>query len=346
MDTRELAKIDLNLLISLQVLLEERNVSRAAERLFITQPAMSKTLSRLRSVFDDTLFTRSSHGMQPTPRALELAEGLADILSGISQLVSHQAFDPAEAEAEVTLALSEYIGVALMPTLAQRLQAQAPRLHIRLITRVENQLEQLALGNLDFAVHIRQQHYGPEFRVEDLGGSPPVLLLRESHPLTQGELKATALANYPQIRLYVSDREQLDGGTGGGPFENLGVSSRGSLEISHLMTAMEVLRNTDYIMPGPAFLVQNESVSQGITARPIPGIGDLSVDYVLAAHQRTESPPCITGYGSRSPVPSASCDPPSHASFASALRRVPRSIGKRVNQAFHEQEKAAGNSPL
>ena len=71
METRELSRIDLNLLISLQVLLEEQNVSRAAERLFITQPAMSKTLARLREVFDDALFTRSSHGMRPTPRAPE-----------------------------------------------------------------------------------------------------------------------------------------------------------------------------------------------------------------------------------------------------------------------------------
>src|SRR5210317_1352524 len=103
MDTKELAKIDLNLLISLQVLLEEKNVSRAAERLFITQPAMSKTLSRLRSVFDDPLFTRTSHGMQPTPRAIELALGLPDILGGISQLVSGSYFDPARAEDEVTI---------------------------------------------------------------------------------------------------------------------------------------------------------------------------------------------------------------------------------------------------
>ena len=87
MDTRELSRIDLNLLISLQVLLEERNVSRAAERLFITQPAMSKTLSRLRQVFDDPLFTRSSHGMQPTPRALEVAGDLSVILAEIGRLV-------------------------------------------------------------------------------------------------------------------------------------------------------------------------------------------------------------------------------------------------------------------
>src|SRR5210317_252909 len=120
MDTRELAKIDLNLLNSLQVLLEECNVSRAAERLFITQPAMSKTLSRLRALFDDPLFTRSSHGMQPTPRAQELAKDLTGILNEISDLVAGQSFDPASYRGEINLALSEYIGVALLPSLARR----------------------------------------------------------------------------------------------------------------------------------------------------------------------------------------------------------------------------------
>jgi len=291
MDTRDLAKIDLNLLISLQILLEERNVSRAAERLFITQPAMSKTLSRLRSVFDDKLFTRASHGMQPTPRALELAGQLTDILSGISQLVSQRNFEPAEVEAEVTLALSEYIGVALLPALAARLQTQAPMLHLRVITRVENQREQLALGNLDFAIHMRQQHYGPEFRVADLGGSPPVLLLRENHPLCEGEISAATLAGYPLIKLYISDREELQAQIGEELFRNLGDGARGSLEISHLMTAMEVLRSSNYFMPGPAFLLQNESISQGIAARSLPDSGDMSVDYVLVAHQRTENSP-------------------------------------------------------
>jgi DNA-binding transcriptional LysR family regulator len=289
MDTRELAKIDLNLLISLQVLLEERNVSRAAERLHITQPAMSKTLSRLRAVFDDPLFTRSSHGMRPTPRAEDLGRDLNDILSGISQLVSSPRFDPAQYEGEVTIALSEYIGITLLPALTRRLQDRAPYLSIRIITRVENQLEQLALGNLDFALHIRQAHYGPEFRVQELGGSPPVLLLREGHPMCAGSQSLERLAEFPVIRLYISDREQLEVSDVADLFEKIAVRARGSLEISHLMTAMEVLRNTDYYMPGPGFLIQNESISQGITALPVPGRDDLSVDYVLAAHHRTEN---------------------------------------------------------
>ena len=118
MDTREFSKVDLNLLISLQVLLEERSVSRAAERLFITQPAMSKTLTRLRILFNDALFTRSSRGMQPTPRALELAARLGEILGDISHLLSEPGFDPRAVQGEITLAALLKEGKKLQPNLS------------------------------------------------------------------------------------------------------------------------------------------------------------------------------------------------------------------------------------
>ena len=69
MISRKLIRTDLNLLVALQILLEERNVTRAAERLSVSQPALSKTLQKLRDSFEDELFTRTAHGLVPTPRA-------------------------------------------------------------------------------------------------------------------------------------------------------------------------------------------------------------------------------------------------------------------------------------
>ena len=291
MNIRKLAKIDLNLLISLQVLLETKNVSRAAEQLYITQPAMSKTLSRLRRLFDDPLFTRSSHGMQPTPKALELTEDLGQILRGITQLVTDSSFDPGTFTGEITMALSEYIGVALLPQLARRLQTQAPLLRIRAITRVENQLEELALGNLDFAVHLQQASYGSEYRVHELGGSPAALLMRENHPLTRGKISWQRLSQYPLIRLYVSDWEQLEIQRNSDAMSRMFEHLQGSLEISHLLTALEVLRHTDYFMPAPSYILQNADVTRGITALPVPREGDYSLNYALVAHNRTANSP-------------------------------------------------------
>ncbi|MFT4520481.1 MAG: DNA-binding transcriptional LysR family regulator [Halioglobus sp.] len=291
MDTKELSKIDLNLLISLQILLEERNVSRAAERLFITQPAMSKTLSRLRAVFDDPLFTRSKNGMQPTPRAIELTQGLAEILGDISRLMTGSAFNPASFTGEITIALSEYIGVALLPRLVKKISEQAPHLNIRVITRVENQLEELAQGNLDFSIHIKQAHYGEDYRVELLGGSAPAILVKDTHPLTIGELSWERLAQYPLIRLYVSDWEQLEIQQESNALTPIVNHQHGILEISHLLTALEVLRETEYFMPAPTYILQNDDATTGIVGLPLPAGADWSINYAMVAHQRTANSP-------------------------------------------------------
>lgn len=291
MDTREFHKIDLNLLIALQVLLEERNVSRAAQRLFITQPAMSRTLSRLRALFADDLFTRSSHGMQPTPRAMELGARLNSIVGDIVQLLARSRFDPAEATGEISLALSEHIAVTLLPRLLHRLGARAPRLRVKAITRVENKLEGLALGHLDFAIHIRQAQYGPEFRVEDLGGSPVAILVRDGHPLTSSGLSQERLAQFPLIKLYASSRELEE-------VQRLAIAMLpandhplATLEISHLLTALQVLRQTDYFMPAPAYLLQQPAATMGITGLPLPHPADTNVHSALVAHNRTANSP-------------------------------------------------------
>ena len=88
----QLARIDLNLLIILQVLLEERNGSRAARRLHLSQSAVSKALGRLRETFDDPLFVRSAYGMDPTPRALDLQQQLQHFHGGRDEEDAH-AFD-------------------------------------------------------------------------------------------------------------------------------------------------------------------------------------------------------------------------------------------------------------
>jgi len=287
MDTRELGKVDLNLLISLQVLLEEGSVSRAAQRLFITQPAMSKTLSRLRNLFDDPLFTRSSRGMRPTPRALEIAEGLEGILGDISQLLGGLQFNPKTFRGQVSLALSEHMGIALLPVLIKRLSELAPCLSLRVETRVEHQLEELALGNLDFAIQVRQAHYESDFRVQPLGGSPLAILMREGHPLTRGEITWERLSRYPLIKLYVPDREQLEVQRRASAVIPLIDHPRGILEISALLTALAVLRQTDYFMPAPAYLLEQGRASAGLTGTTMPPGGELPIDYALVAHNRT-----------------------------------------------------------
>ena len=251
MNLNRLARIDLNLLVALHILLEEGSVSRAADRLSITQPAMSKTLGRLRETFDDPLFVRSKRGIQPTPRALGLAGELKSLLGQVDGLLDAGEFTPSAYRGEITLAISEYVGFTLLPPLSARLQSSAPRLRLRTITRAERQLDQLASGELDFAIQIQREEYPPEYSVSPLAASlcdfcpagPPA-----RGPDPHRRLDAPVSAGRTLRR--GPGRVDRRSGVGAGLFE----SDRGILETSHLLTAFEILRETDYLLICPAYL--------------------------------------------------------------------------------------------
>ncbi|MDH6167505.1 LysR family transcriptional activator of mexEF-oprN operon [Variovorax boronicumulans] len=141
-------RLDLNLLLVFHALLHERSVTRAAQRLFIGQPALSGALKRLRAALGDELFVRTSHGMTPTPRALALARVIEPLLLSLQQaLHAKPVFDPAKAERVFRIGLSDALEVALMPQLMQRLAVEAPG--VRLIARAADRVS--APGMLDAA---------------------------------------------------------------------------------------------------------------------------------------------------------------------------------------------------
>ncbi|UTH74657.1 LysR family transcriptional regulator [Chromobacterium sp. IIBBL 290-4] len=123
--------IDLNLLVTFLVLMRERSVSRAAECLFIGQPAVSGALARLRVLFDDALLVRTPRGMEPSARALQLERELLPLLEGMqSALFQPAAFDPVKAERVFTLAMPDWVEIWLMPRLLRMLMAEAPGVDI------------------------------------------------------------------------------------------------------------------------------------------------------------------------------------------------------------------------
>ncbi|EGH71415.1 LysR family transcriptional regulator [Pseudomonas syringae] len=113
----DIRRLDFNLLKSLDALLDERNVTRAAERLALTQPAVSGMLTRLRESFDDPLFVRAQRGTVPTTRALALAEPIKRLLNDIEGLLQPQVFDLATAGMTITLASTDdcFDGVFICP---------------------------------------------------------------------------------------------------------------------------------------------------------------------------------------------------------------------------------------
>jgi DNA-binding transcriptional LysR family regulator len=288
-DIRLLDRLDLNLLVTFQVLLEERNVTRAAERLFLTQSAMSKALGRLREMFDDPLLTRSATGMVPTPRAQVVAAQLPKLLEQLQQLVEPMVFDPLQFKGEFTVVMPEFISFWALPELMSHLSKSAPGLRLRAVTRAENQLEMLAQGELDFAIQVEQNYYPPEMKTTSLGAASPVFFARKGHPLEGKELTWEMVAAYPHMQLFIADlKGSLVVSLGNSALARHDVVVTPQFETSHLFTALEVLKRTDYLLPGPPVFVASTALSSGIISMPMPSGDNLKVQYVLAEHERTQ----------------------------------------------------------
>jgi DNA-binding transcriptional LysR family regulator len=150
---RNLRSVDLNLLVVFDALMAERNVTRAAERNGLSQPAVSKALNRLRFLFDDPLFVRRDRAMEPTARARDLAGPIHGALADISRtLTVPAAFEPSAAKATIKIATIDLYHTKLLPSLVQHLRQHAPGVDLQVRANDCSRLhEQLAAGEIDIA---------------------------------------------------------------------------------------------------------------------------------------------------------------------------------------------------
>ncbi|MGH3151766.1 MAG: LysR family transcriptional regulator [Streptosporangiaceae bacterium] len=148
-----LAGIDLNLLVALDALLAERNVTRAASRVGLSQPGMSNTLARLRKLFGDPLLVREGLTLVPTPRAEALRQPIQEALSLIQQALDDRpGFDPARDHVTLTVSCSDYSLLMLIGPLVRRLAAAAPGLTIQVLPRVPDAVRLLREGEADLVI--------------------------------------------------------------------------------------------------------------------------------------------------------------------------------------------------
>lgn len=156
MPHHNLQDLNLNLLLSLDALLTERSVTRAAQSCHVTQPAMSQTLARLRTVFDDPLLVRAGRGMEPTALAARMADTLHALLSQMDALVGDQGeFQPAHSSHAFALASLDHFSVLHLPKLTQQLQVRAPQLRLNTLQLSYDKLpDQLERGEVDLGVGV------------------------------------------------------------------------------------------------------------------------------------------------------------------------------------------------
>ena len=282
-----LRQLDLNLLRTLDVLIEERQVSRAALRLGVTQPAVSHALGRLRRHFGDPLLVRRGQVMELTPRAVELAGPLRDILGSIRQLTGPAAFDPAQAEGQLRIATTDFGLAIVMPQVLAGLSAAAPGLSIAYSPITDAMFEQLEAGFLDLC--LTGQGSCRDLRVEVLFQERFVLATRADHPLASEPMTVGRFASFPHVlvdvvhsRLHGID-ERLAA---------MGLQRHIALRMPSFLAAAFFARDSDLVVPVPERIAALDAQSLGLAILQPPPELDLGrYDYVQAWHARRDDDP-------------------------------------------------------
>ena len=184
-----LSSVDLNLLVAFDILIKEQNLSRAADKLGLTQPAMSKRLSRLRSLFGDELLTRTSKGMKPTARALELVEPIRIALKQIQVTIDGcSEFQPELSSRTFRIATTDLVAITVIPKLMQLIKKRSPNTRLILQTmHRRNLVNGLNMGEIDLAITVLFDP-PPQIKYQNLFTERYVCLVSKQHHTIQTEL--------------------------------------------------------------------------------------------------------------------------------------------------------------
>lgn len=253
---RELRNLDLNLLKAFDVLIDEKSVSKAAQRLSVTQPAMSGILQRLRDSFNDPLFVRVQRGIVPTNRALELRQPIKQLLQSAEQLLQPKLFDPQTAELILTIACTDYALRAVISPFLAVLKQRAPQIKVAILAINEQNLQsQLEQGVVDFGL-VTPDFSAPDIHSKDLYQEQYVCALRKDHPVAQqGSISLEQFCRLEQA--LVSYQGGSFSGATDKALAKLGLTRNVTVSVQNFIVMPEFLANSDLLAVVPKRLVEN-----------------------------------------------------------------------------------------
>lgn len=240
---------DLNLLVTLDVLLAEGSVARAARRLRLSPSAMSRALARLRETTGDPLLVRAGRGLVPTPRAIELRERVGPLVQeGKAALSPVEALDPAHLVRTFTLRTSEGFVENFGAPLIARLRAEAPGVRLCFVQKPDKDSAPLRDGLIDLETGVVEQSTAPELRVQSLFRDRFIGVVRTGHPLSKGNITPARYAAGEHI--YVSRRSR-DRGPIDEALKALGLERKVITIVGGFSTALALARASDLIASVP-----------------------------------------------------------------------------------------------
>ncbi len=240
---------DLNLLVTLDVLLSEGNVTRAARRLHLSPSAMSRALARLRDTTGDPLLVRAGRGLVPTPRALELRARVSQlVLDAQSVLRCAEAPDLQRLVRTFTLRTSEGFAENFGPSLIERTSLEAPGVRLRFVQKLDKDSAQLREGSVDLETGVVASGMGPELRAQSLFRDRFVGVVRTGHTLSQGKITAKKYAAGKHLGI---SRQGLEMGPIDEAMGALGLERAIAAIVGGFSTAVALARASDLIASVP-----------------------------------------------------------------------------------------------
>jgi DNA-binding transcriptional LysR family regulator len=257
---------DLNLLITLDVLLAEGSVARAAQRLRLSPSAMSRALARLRETTGDPLLVRAGRGLVPTPRALELRERVSQLVQD-AEAVLRPAETPDLKQLVRTFTLRTREGFVenFGPDLIARVSDEAPGVQLRFVQKMDKDSAPLRDGTVDLETGVVGLSMGPELRAQALFRDRFIGVVRMGHPLSQGEITP---ARYAAGRHISFSRSGLDKGLIDEALRSLGLERQIVTVVGGFSTALSLARASDLIASVPDR--HTENLRAGMHSFPLP----------------------------------------------------------------------------
>lgn len=281
--------IDLNLLVAFDALNAERNVTRAGTRIGRTQPAMSAALSRLRALLGDELFVRGPNGLQPTPRAAELAEPISLALREIQRTLQFtQLFDPSASSLSFSLGVSGHAGSVVLPRLMSILATRAPNIDLRVrdFASRDDAIAMLDSGEADLTIGIPPSATSRILSAR-LFQERFVCILRKDHPMAQQPLDTQGFLALTHI-LVAPDNEGLD--VADAALATKGMNRRAALTVPHMASAPQLVASSDMIATVMEGVVANSGYADRLAMFDFP-LPLNPVPFVLSWHRRNDSHP-------------------------------------------------------
>lgn len=283
-----LHRVDLNLLVVLDAIFTEGGITKAGEKLYLTQPAISHALGRLRELFGDQLFIREGRRMVPTPLARSLMQPIRRTLRSLEATLNEvQKFDPATTQRHFRIAVLDVLEAAVLPALMARVAAQASSIDISVVRVDRRTLEsELAAGSIDAALDILLP-LSDEVRHQRVSTDRHVVVLREQHPALHEVFDMAAYLR--QHHVAVSSRRS------GPTLEDVELSRQGlkrrvRLRCQHYFAACRVVSQTDWVltMPERYATLANQPFGNQVLALPLPMP---SLDAHLYWHESVDKEP-------------------------------------------------------